>query len=62
VSIKVFPLRGGESMPKGRKRLPEKSGKKEEQDRLAKVVSLAPLLKLALEFLELILRIFKVIN
>jgi hypothetical protein len=60
VSEKVFPSRGGESMPDGRERLPE--NKKEEQDRLTKVVSLAPLFALALQFLELILRLFGVIN
>ncbi|MDR0648222.1 MAG: hypothetical protein LBF92_02655 [Synergistaceae bacterium] len=46
-------------MPDGRDRLP---GKKEEQDRLTKVTSLAPLLTLALQILELILRILGVIN
>jgi hypothetical protein len=47
-------------MPDGRERLPE--SKKEEQDHLAKVVSLAPLLTLALQFLELVLRLLGVIN
>jgi hypothetical protein len=47
-------------MRKRRERLPD--NKKEEQDPLARVTALVPLLKLALEFLELILRIFKVIN
>ena len=46
-------------MPDGRDRLP---GKKEEQDLLSKVVHLAPLLTLALQILELVLRILGVIN
>jgi hypothetical protein len=58
VSEKVFPLRGGESMPKGRERLP---GKKEEQDRLTKVASLAPLPNLIIRVLELVLKILWVI-
>jgi hypothetical protein len=44
-------------------RLPDKGHKEEEQDpTLAKVVSLAPLLSLILQILELILRLFGVIN
>jgi hypothetical protein len=44
-------------------RLPDKSGKKEEQDpTLAKVVSLAPLLSLILQLLELLLKLFGVIK
>jgi hypothetical protein len=45
-------------MPKGRDRLP---GKKEEQDRLAKVVFLAPLLNLIIRVLELVLKMLRVI-
>jgi hypothetical protein len=47
-------------MPTGKDRLPDK--KEEEQDHLAKVVSLAPLATLVLQILELILKIFGVIN
>ena len=47
-------------MSKDRGRLPE--SKNEEQDRLAKVVSLAPLLTLVLQLLELLLKILGVIN
>jgi hypothetical protein len=46
-------------MPKGRDSLP---GKKEEQDTLARVVILAPLLPLILQLLELLLKICGVIN
>jgi hypothetical protein len=38
------------------------SDKTEERGPLAKVIDLAPLLTLILEFLELLLKIFKVIN
>jgi hypothetical protein len=41
-------------MPKGRHSFPDK---KEEQDRLSKVIALAPLFTLILRILELILKI-----
>jgi hypothetical protein len=47
-------------MPNGRDRLPD--NKKEEQGHLAKVVSLAPLLSLILQILELTLKILGVTN
>jgi hypothetical protein len=46
-------------MPNGRGRLPDN---KEEQDHLSKVAVLAPLLALILQILELLLKIFGVIN
>jgi hypothetical protein len=50
-------------MPKdeeGKERLPE--SKKEEQDLLAKVLRLAPLLGLVIRFLELLLKTLRIIN
>jgi hypothetical protein len=44
----------------GKERLPER--KKEEQGHLSKVLRLAPLLTLALQLLELLLKICGVIN
>ena len=51
-------------MPNGGDNLPEleKEHKKEEQGPLARVIYLAPLLALILQFLELILKILGVIN
>jgi hypothetical protein len=46
-------------MPNDRDRLPDN---KEEQDTVARVVFLAPLLALILQFLELMLKIFGVIR
>jgi hypothetical protein len=43
----------------GKDRLPDK---KEEQDHLSKVMRLAPLLNLAIRILELMLKIFRIIN
>ena len=61
MSDKVFPLGEVNSMSEeDRDRLP--ANKEDQGSTLSKVERLAPLLKLALEFLELILRIFKVIN
>jgi hypothetical protein len=51
---------GGNSMPDGKDRLPE--SKKEEQDPLAQVIRLAPLLNLILQLLEIILKLFGVIK
>ena len=47
-------------MPKGRERLPDK--KEEQGPILSKMVYLAPLLSLILQILELLLKIFGVIN
>jgi hypothetical protein len=47
-------------MPNGGNGLP--GNKKEEQDHLAKVVNLAPLFAVILQFLELILKILGVIR
>ena len=46
-------------MPDGKDRLPSK---KEEQDPLTKVMRLAPLFGLALQILELLLKVLGVIN
>jgi hypothetical protein len=61
VSDKVFPPRGGESMSEeDRERLP---GNEEEQDsKLTRAISLAPLFTLILQILELILKICGVIK
>ncbi|MDL2264281.1 hypothetical protein LJC31_06470 [Synergistaceae bacterium OttesenSCG-928-I11] len=46
-------------MPKGKGDLPDKT---EERGLLSKVIALAPLLTLALQFLELVLKILGLIN
>ena len=50
-------------MPDGNDRLPDKSDKKEEQDQfLSKAISLAPLLSLIIQLLELLLKLLGVID
>jgi hypothetical protein len=58
VSEKGLPSGGGDSMRKGRDRLP---GKKEEHGPLSKVLDLAPLFELVIRILELMLKILRII-
>jgi hypothetical protein len=58
--VEFFPLVGGELMSEGKSGL--SSDKKEERDPLARVVSLAPLLALILQALELMLKALGVIK
>ena len=59
VREKGLPSEGGDSMPKGKKLLPDK---KEERDLLTQVRILAPLFDLIIRILELILKILRIIN
>jgi hypothetical protein len=47
-------------MSKDKNRLPD--NKKEEQDRLSKVTSLAPLFELVIRILEMVLKILRIIT
>jgi hypothetical protein len=60
VSDRSFPSGGGDSMPKGKKRLPRKTERRGRP--LTKVLCLASLLNLVLRLLEIILKLIGVIK